>query len=123
SEFIILVWTLLFGLVVVLYPRPLPMALITTLVVMSQIVVYGRIYLLFSTPSQLIAGAAVGFVEGCVYLILIALMRHYKVDRLLIAAPSILGYRFRDTIMYPNEPTLDTTRLPDKVVFKVYGGE
>lgn len=123
SEFVVLVWMVFLGLTVILYPNALPGGFIVGTMVMSQIAVYARIYLLFSTPSQLIAGAAVGFAEALLYIFVFALFRHYKIDRRIIAAKRVFLYRFSDTFMFPREPTLIATAPPDKVTYKIYPEE
>lgn len=125
SEFVTLVWTMILVMTSLLYPRRLRGTFIVTIVVLSQIVVYGRIYLLFSTPTQLMAGAAIGFVEAIIYLVILAVFKHYKIDRALIQAPWVFFgmYRFNDTIMYPHAPTLIGTRIPKQINYKVYSNE
>ncbi len=124
SEFVTLSLTLVLGMTILLYKRAISASLIIMLIVLSEIVVYGRIYLLFSTPTQLLVGAMVGFVEAVVYLVALAVMKHFKIDRAMISAPQFLRwYSFTDTIMYPNEPTLIGTRVPKSINYKIYPGD
>jgi hypothetical protein len=122
SEMMVMLWTFGFGMVILVYPRAVSGMNIVFIVAASQIAIYSRIYLIFSTPSQLLAGAAIGFLEGMVYLSLVSLMRYYGLDRAMIAAPNLFYILppMSDTIMFPTEPTYVVTSKPTRAQFKVY---
>lgn len=124
TQSLTMLWTLAFGLVMVIYPRSVTSLKAGGFVASMQIMVYSRIYLVFSTPAQLIAGATIGFLMGVVFLGIVAVMRYLGIDKAIIAAPAIwLFPGVSDTIMYPDTPTLMFPHRPKNANIKVYEGE
>lgn len=120
SQLVTMLWTLGFGMIVLLYPRGITRYESAFLIVLAEIGVYARIYLIFSTPTQLIVGSFIGFLEGLAFLGVVLLLRYFGIDKTIISSPgNLFCPPVSDTILYPEEPTICLTQKPKKVVIKV----
>lgn len=119
SERVIVLYVVGWFLVTYIYPRPLQVYKIWLFNVPAAIAIYDRLYLLFSTPEQMLVGAGIGFLEGLLFSLLFLWMKHVGLDKVLIAAPSFLYLPpLADTLAYPETPTYVSEVTPTSLNVK-----
>lgn len=120
SERIMVIYIVGWFLVTFVYPRPMSTTKIFMFNIAGVLALYARFYLVFSTPAQMLAGAAIGFAEGMAFGYLFWNLRKRGWDKRLIESPSILGLPpLTDTLAYPRSPTYVVEQEPDDVNVKV----
>ena len=106
SERIIVLYIVGWYLVTYIYPRPVDVSKIWMFNIAAVLALYARLYLLFSTPSQMLAGAGIGFVEGLLFSWFFWWLKERGIDRVLISAPGFCFFpALSDSLAYEDRPT------------------
>lgn len=119
SELIIVLYVIGWSLVTYIYPRGVEVSKIWMFNIAAALAIYDSLYLLFSTPKQMLVGAGVGFAEGIFFSIIFLWMKHKKYDRVLIDSPGFCLFPpLSDTLAYPCTPTYVSKNKPEQVYIK-----
>ncbi len=106
-EQVAVLWVVGWGMALVLFPRRVGVSKVAFFTAFASIAAYTRIYLIFNSTAQLLAGAAIGLVEGIVYLVVLAVARDYDLIHYIVDLPSLTMFGFPiDTMVNNKAPTV-----------------
>lgn len=108
-------------LVTYIYPRAVDTSKIWMFNIAAVLSLYARLYLIFSTPVQMLAGTVVGFVEGLLFSWLFLWIKEKGIDRVLIDAPGFCLFpALSDSLAYTDTPTYVTNSKPKLFLMKYH---
>lgn len=105
-EEITVLWVVGWGMALVLYPRVVSTSITALHTVIATCAAYTRVYLMFSSTAQLLAGAGVGLAVGIAYLACVVVADRFGLIALIVKAPAtLLGWPI-DTMINQKSPTV-----------------
>lgn len=95
------------GLLALMRPMRTRCTVVVPLVTLGTVLIYTRIYLIFNTTAQILAGAAIGYLEGICFLVIIYNLQKWRWLNRIIKIPELfwLGQPI-DTMTDPRNPTI-----------------